>query len=107
MIAEGAFRGSASSSELHGDQRKGDGGRIGQHMSRVGKQRQTAGQEAADDLDEHKPGNQDKSGDQAALARPAQPTGMIRPAVIMLLAIATMTVVVGIHIQENTSLNKP
>ena len=63
MEAEGAFRGRTSSGELHGDQRKGDGGRVGQHVPRVGKQRQTAGQDAADDLGEHITDNQDECGD--------------------------------------------
>ncbi len=60
--AERAFRRRPLSGELHGDQRQGDGGRIGQHVSRVGKQRQTAGQDAADDLGEHVTENQDESG---------------------------------------------
>ena len=86
--------------EHHGDQGDGNGCRIGQHVPCIGKQGQTAGQDAADNFNEHITGNQYKSNDQAAPAGTAQIVGMVMPGtavMMMVMAMAATLVVYGAH----------
>ena len=100
MITKGALHGGGPLGEHHGDQGDGNGCRIGQHMPCIGKQGQTAGQDAAGNFNEHITGDQYKSSDQAALAGTAQIVGMVMPGsavMMMVMAMAATLVVCGVH----------
>ena len=101
MITKGALHGERPHGEQHSDQGQCNGCRVGKHVSRIGEQRQTAGQNAADNLYEHKTGDQNKGSDQAALAGMAQLVGMIMFARTMVTLVAVtstfMFVVIGTH----------
>ena len=107
MIAKGVFRRSGSFGELHGSHGQSYRCRIGQHVTRVGKQRQAAGQYTADNLGEHITDYQDKSGEQASLAGIAQLMVVIIPAkAVMMAMVSTMAAMATTAIKNHTSNNR-
>ena len=71
---------------MHGDQGEGDGRRVGQHVARVGEERQAAGEEAAGHFGQHVADDQHERGSQVAPARPSHLVGMVVPTGIVRVA---------------------
>ena len=61
LIAEGSFDGLRPTGNPDCDERQGNGCRVGQHMSRVGKQGQTTGENPANNLNNHETANENQS----------------------------------------------
>ena len=115
VIAVGPLRVDGALRHQHGDAREPERGRIGQHVTGIGEQRQRAGDHAADDLHHHEPAREPQGAQQPALIVRMRRGGTLRVArmacrvvpMVAVVAVASLNTVTHLHVLYNTGEMNP